>query len=102
MINCNVLKLINISKIFIVFPKIFHDILNYIGVYSIISAWQTYNALFAVRCILKYLIETVGEEEMLKHIEAPQSNAENETMSSYRLEEFFEALIALMVDVPLW
>lgn len=69
---------------------------------SIISAWQTYNALFAVRCILKYLIETVGEEQMLKHIEAPQTTATNEAMSSYRLEVFFEALIELITDVPLW
>lgn len=70
--------------------------------YSIISAWQTYNALFAVRCILKYLIETVGEEGMIKHIEAPQTIAANETPSSFRLEEFFEALIDLLSEVPLW
>ncbi|XP_011153718.1 dymeclin isoform X1 [Harpegnathos saltator] len=68
---------------------------------NIISAWQTYNALFAVRCILKYLIETVGEEQMLKHIEAPLTTATHEAMSSYRLEEFFEALIELITDVPL-
>lgn len=72
------------------------------SLYSIISAWQTYNALFAVRCFLKYLIETVGEEQMLKHIEAPQTTAANEAMSSFRLEEFFEALIELITDVPLW
>lgn len=69
---------------------------------SIISAWQTYNALFAVRCILKYLIETVGEEQMVKHIEAPQTTATNEAASSYRLEVFFQALIELITDVPLW
>lgn len=66
------------------------------------SAWQAYNALFAVRCILKYLIETVGEEEMLKHIEAPQTTAANEALPSLGLEEFFEALIELVTDVPLW
>lgn len=55
-----------------------------------------------MRCILKYLIETVGEEQMLKHIEAPQTTATNEATSSYRLEEFFEALIELITDVPLW
>lgn len=39
---------------------------------------------------------------MLKHIEAPQTTAANEAMSSFRLEEFFEALIELITDVPLW
>lgn len=75
---------------------------NYICIYSIISTWQTYNALFAVRCILKYFIETVGEEEMLKHIEAPQTTSANEALSSLRLEELFDALIELIIDVPLW
>ncbi|XP_011698062.1 PREDICTED: dymeclin isoform X2 [Wasmannia auropunctata] len=66
---------------------------------SIISAWQTYNALFAVRCILKYLIEIVGEEQMLNHIEAPQSASE--ALPTYRLAYFIEALIELITDVPL-
>lgn len=69
-------------------------------IYSIISAWQTYNALFAVRCILKYLIEIVGEEQMLNHIEAPQTTSE--ALPSYRLAYFIEALIELITDVPLW
>ncbi|XP_053989057.1 dymeclin isoform X2 [Hylaeus anthracinus] len=68
---------------------------------KIISAWQTYNALFAVRCILKYLIETVGEEEMVKHIEAPELPVLSQSNSSYRLEEFFEALTNIITDVPL-
>ncbi|XP_018307087.1 dymeclin [Mycetomoellerius zeteki] len=66
---------------------------------NIISAWQTYNALFAVRCILKYLIEIVGEEQMLNHIEAPQTTSE--ALPSYRLAYFIEALIELITDVPL-
>ncbi|KAG5324995.1 DYM protein, partial [Pseudoatta argentina] len=66
---------------------------------NIISAWQTYNALFAVRCILKYFIEIVGEEQMLNHIEAPQTT--NDALPSYRLAYFIEALIELITDVPL-
>ncbi|XP_003400539.1 dymeclin [Bombus affinis] len=68
---------------------------------KIISAWQTYNALFALRCILKYLIETVGEEEMIKHIEAPQLPVPTPSNSSYRLKDLFEALIDIVTDVPL-
>ena len=68
----------------------------------IISAWQTYNALFTVRCILKYLIETVGEEEMIKHIEAPQLPVPTQSNSSYRLKDLFESLVDIITDVPLW
>ncbi|KAG6797925.1 dymeclin [Apis mellifera caucasica] len=68
---------------------------------KIISAWQTYNALFAVRCILKYLIETVGEEEMIKHIEAPQLPVPTQSNASYRLKDLFEALVDIITDVPL-
>lgn len=68
---------------------------------KIISAWQTYNALFTVRCILKYLIETVGEEEMIKHIEAPQLPVPTQSNSSYRLKDLFEALVDIITDVPL-
>ncbi|XP_014489428.1 PREDICTED: dymeclin [Dinoponera quadriceps] len=80
-----------------------NDLLAPVHNQNIISAWQTYNVLFAVRCILKYLVETVGEEQMLIHIEAPQNVTMNEQsmMSSDRLEEFFETLIELITDVPL-
>ena len=68
---------------------------------KIISAWQTYNALFIVRCILKYLIETVGEEEMIIHIEAPQLPVPTQSNSSYRLEDLIGALVNIIIDVPL-
>lgn len=70
-------------------------------IYRITSAWQTYQALFAVRCILKYLIETVGEEEMVKHIEAPQLPVPTQSNSSYRLEDLFETLVDIITEVPL-
>lgn len=68
---------------------------------NIMFAWQTYNALFAVRCVLKYLLETVGEEEMIRHTEAlPKSTSSSENPVS-RLESFFEALVEIIIDVPL-
>nr|XP_050856638.1 dymeclin isoform X1 [Vespula vulgaris] len=68
---------------------------------NIVSAWHTYNALFAVRCFLKYLVETVGEEEMIKHIEASEISTAGQSTSSYRLEDLFESLLELITDVPL-
>lgn len=32
--------------------------------------WQTFNALFIVRCTVKYLIETGSEYQLLQHFEA--------------------------------
>lgn len=66
---------------------------------NIMSAWQTYNALFAVRCILKYLVETVGEIEMIKHAETLPNEAQNSQIM--KLESLFEALIEIIIDVPL-
>ncbi|XP_012253717.2 dymeclin [Athalia rosae] len=68
---------------------------------NIILAWQTYNALFAVRCILKYLLETVGEEEMVRHAEALPLAAKTSNTSVSRLESFYDTLVEIVTDVPL-
>lgn len=47
-------------------------------------------------------METVGEEEMIKHIEASEISAKGQTTTSYRLEDLFESLLELITDVPLW
>lgn len=64
-------------------------------------AWQTYNALFAIRCVLKYFIETVGEEEMIKHTESGPSGSQSNSMLPTTLSSFFEALIEVVIDIPL-
>lgn len=48
------------------------------------------------------MIETVGEEEMIKHIEAPQLPVPTQSNASYRLKDLFEALVDIITDVPLW
>ncbi|XP_076235594.1 dymeclin [Calliopsis andreniformis] len=65
-----------------------------------IIAWQTYNALFVTRCILKYLVETVGEEEMIKHIEAPEY-VQTYSDPSHRLEDLLGALVNIIIYIPL-
>lgn len=37
---------------------------------STMFSWQTYNALFVVRCYLKFLVQNVKESEVIRHIEA--------------------------------
>ncbi|XP_014211106.1 dymeclin isoform X2 [Copidosoma floridanum] len=78
-----------------------HDLLTMSDSENIMSAWQTYNALFAVRCILKYLIETVGEEEMVKHVEVQLTGENINSLLPVRLQSFFGALVKVIVDVPL-
>lgn len=66
-------------------------------------AWQTFNTLFIIRCITKYLIETVSEEQLISHFEASSSEAssKNKHETVGKLEGFLDALIELVVDVPL-
>ncbi|XP_033210069.1 dymeclin isoform X2 [Belonocnema kinseyi] len=68
---------------------------------NIMYAWQTYNALFAIRCVLKYLIETVGEAEMVQHTEIHADSSEIQEATPFRLQAFFETLRDVIVNVPL-
>ncbi|GLH13427.1 Dymeclin [Gryllus bimaculatus] len=66
--------------------------------------WQTYNALLILRCISKFLVENVKEEDLVRQFEArPQvSNdvSRPPDEGEPRLEVFLDALVELVVDVP--
>lgn len=66
-------------------------------------AWQTYNTLFIIRCITKYLVETVSEVQLISHFEAtsPEATVKGKHDTVGKLEAFLDALIELVVDVPL-
>jgi hypothetical protein len=38
--------------------------------FSNVHVWQAFNALFLIRCLVKYLIETGTEFQLLQHFEA--------------------------------
>ncbi|KAF5307529.1 hypothetical protein FQR65_LT06884 [Abscondita terminalis] len=59
-----------------------------------IFSWQTFNALFILRCLLKYFTDVITEEQLIEHIECDSSNTS-------RLETFIGALMGIIVDVPL-
>ncbi|KAJ9586283.1 hypothetical protein L9F63_020077, partial [Diploptera punctata] len=63
------------------------------------DSWQTYNALFIIRCITKFFIENVKEEDLMRHFEARPSSLPDENVN--RLEVFLESLIEIIVDIPL-
>lgn len=66
-------------------------------------AWQTYNTLFIIRCITKYLVETVSEEQLINHFEAqgPETGTKSKHEIVGKLQSFLDSLIELVVDVPL-
>ncbi|KAK5648996.1 hypothetical protein RI129_003888 [Pyrocoelia pectoralis] len=59
-----------------------------------IFSWQTFNALFIIRCVVKYFTDVITEEQFVEHIECYPSNIS-------RLETFVGSLIGIVVDVPL-
>ncbi|XP_015904833.1 dymeclin isoform X2 [Parasteatoda tepidariorum] len=66
--------------------------------------WQAHNSLFILRCILKYFIETLGEEGMIKQLEDAQlnkSDPQNACEPEKLLEDVINALIEIVVDISL-
>ncbi|XP_071442819.1 dymeclin isoform X2 [Hetaerina americana] len=67
--------------------------------------WQSYNALFLLRCFIKYLVENHKEEDLVRHLEvrpprneATQNNDEDFTS---RLELLMDALPEIIISVPI-
>ncbi|KAK9873979.1 hypothetical protein WA026_002330 [Henosepilachna vigintioctopunctata] len=54
--------------------------------------WQSFNAMFITRCILKFFTEILCEEDLIKHIEANEDNS--------RLESLIGSLVGILVDLP--
>lgn len=95
--------------------------------YSSIQVWQTFNALFIIRCLIKYIIETGSEYQLLQHFEAlpndsavTQSTDDGATSSTHtatneielaadisivpidgcKFESFFDAVVNMIVVIP--
>lgn len=76
--------------------------------------WQTFNALFIIRCTVKYLIETGSEYQLLQHFEAMPTEAlaigttENDTenlaktrtVDGSKFESFFDAVFNILIIIP--
>lgn len=66
--------------------------------------WQAYNSLFILRCVLKYFIETLGEEGMLKQLEDSQQrtkssiSSEPEKLLESIINTLFEIIIGISLD----
>lgn len=59
--------------------------LIFIYAFSTVHIWQTFNALFIIRCLIKYMIETGSEYQLLQHFDAipmKESLLQNDTVQS--------------------
>lgn len=65
---------------------------------SSVFIWQAYNSLFILRCVLKYFIETLGEEGMLKQLEESQQKRDKSIISS-EPEKLLEAIINALYEI---
>ncbi|KAL0809761.1 hypothetical protein ABMA28_011261 [Loxostege sticticalis] len=92
---------------------------------NVMLAWQTFNALFVIRAVTKYLVEMVPEYEVCRHLDVqpkmrssgldtPPTSEQSPTTpeapevqtspkmngSESRVEILIDALIGLIIDVP--
>lgn len=68
-----------------------------------VFTWQTYNALFILRCIIKYYIETITEDDVVKQFQVKSSlniERKDEEDGIELLESFMNSLLEIIVDVP--
>ncbi|XP_055697914.1 dymeclin [Phlebotomus papatasi] len=86
---------------------------------STLHVWQSFNALFIIRCLVKYIVETGSEYQLLQHFEAvPMSKKESlakaeeavaiegssaeetVTVDGSKFESFLEAIVNIIVVIP--
>lgn len=68
-------------------------------------AWETFNALFVIRCLTKYLIETSTEYQLMQHFEAVPVKVTEEAndlqFNGCRFDMFYTSLVRLVSLFPL-
>ncbi|XP_037949456.1 dymeclin-like [Teleopsis dalmanni] len=126
----NNLKTGNLGSLITVFLEKVSELLSLSDQESNRHIWQTFNALFIIRCLVKYIIETGSEFQLLQHFEAipnaellraeeeaaaagapPESTAiaveavedttkTNIVVDGSKFETFIDAIVNLIVVIP--
>jgi len=60
--------------------------------------WQTFNALFIVRIVVKFMVERIKEEDVVKQFNVVLPDEEEETVSMFT--RFLSCLVELVVETP--
>ncbi|XP_013773357.1 dymeclin-like [Limulus polyphemus] len=70
-----------------------------------IFTWQTFNAMFILRSVTKYFIQTVTEDNLVKQFQSnPQDDSGEKQQvdnASHALEKLLNVLVEIIVDVPI-
>lgn len=66
-----------------------------------IVVWHAYNLLFIMRNMIKYLIESLTEDNLIKNCRSNIEGEKNDETGSGMAENLLNALIEVIVDVKL-
>ncbi|KAL7646893.1 UNVERIFIED_CONTAM: hypothetical protein RMT77_002150 [Armadillidium vulgare] len=68
-----------------------------------VFTWQTFNALFVLRCIIKLLLQVLSEDEAIAVLQTIPSGKAGKPKedNSILVEQFATSLVEIIVDVPL-
>lgn len=66
-----------------------------------IVIWHSYNLLFIIRNMMKYLIETLTEDNLVKHCKSITDSDKSDETGNGMLESLLNALMEVLVDVQL-
>lgn len=104
----------NLGALVTVFMNKVADLLELPDKESTRHVWHAFNALFVIRCLIKYIIETGSEYQLLQHFEAvppttPAAELPNgnvtaavspQQVDGSKFESFFDAVVSLIVVIP--
>lgn len=108
----------NLGSLVTVFLNKVADLLELPDKESTRHVWHAFNALFIIRCLIKYIIETGSEYQLLQHFEAVPCDAAGDDaaggangtvapaaaglaqVDGSKFESFFDAVVSLIVVIP--
>uniref|UniRef100_A0A1L8DAT7 Dymeclin n=1 Tax=Nyssomyia neivai TaxID=330878 RepID=A0A1L8DAT7_9DIPT len=98
----------NLGSLIAVFKSKVIELLALSDQESSLHVWQSFNALFIIRTLVKYIVETASEYQLLQHFEAMsmgQKDVKHDegnslTVDGSKFESFLEAIVHIIVVIP--
>ena len=101
----------NLGSLISVFLKKVNELLALSDQESNVHIWQAFNALFIIRSLVKYIVETGSEFQLLQHFEAVpidkaattngnKAEGEAPSVDGSKFEAFLNAIINIIVVIP--
>lgn len=100
MLLANNSKTGNFRSLLLVFRARSTELLVSSQVGNNVFSLQTYNALFIIRCYVKFLVQRIRDPDLISHIESVGGNKGRKEGDGSALSQFLDAVIDLLVHVP--